>query len=285
MSIVDRVGRLPPSSSRTLDRRAPAVSANVRGLLHSTVAALLLAVAAEVSADPWEPADNTALSANANVLLPFAPPQLHDLANVGGAADLDWFRVNVELNRSYDVSIGHGNIDWVSGPNLQRFSSTGGALLQGSTYFDRSQYRRTLRWVSTSAGENMIKVTGTNALTGGDFYEIILRETTLYCPRYNNSGGQVSVLIVQRAANDGGADCVGTAFFLNEGQAVVATKALTIGPNAVLVHSLPGVPGLAGQKGGAQIAHTCGIGGLKAKLVALEPTTGFSFDTICSPRD
>jgi hypothetical protein len=40
----------------------------------------------------------------------------------------------------------------------------------------------------------------------------------------------------------------------------------------------------AGTSGSIQIAHTCGYGKVQAKVVALEPATGFTFDTACSPR-
>ena len=44
------------------------------------------------------------------------------------------------------------------------------------------------------------------------------------------------------------------------------------------------VPGVGGTSGSAFIAHSCGFGGLNAKVVALEPATGFSFDTTCATR-
>jgi hypothetical protein len=261
----------------------------MKSVMQLAVAAALGFATSSALADGWEVGPNGSDngSGSVNVLLPYAPPQVHDLANVGGVADQDWFRVSLETNRSYDVSIGNSNIDWLSGQILERWDNAGTTKLQDAETSDRGGYRRTLRWVHTgAAGEQKIKATGTNSDTSNAFYEIALRETTLFCPRYNNSGGQISVLIVQRAANERAANCDGTAFFYDENQAVVGTQALVIGGNNdVNVYSLPGVPGLAGQRGGAQVAHTCGVGGLKAKLVALEPATGFSFDTLCSPRD
>ena len=53
----------------------------------------------------------------------------------------------------------------------------------------------------------------------------------------------------------------------------------------VIVINTPNVAGVANHKGGAQITHTCGYGNLKAKVVALEPATGFSFDTPCTVRE
>jgi hypothetical protein len=46
------------------------------------------------------------------------------------------------------------------------------------------------------------------------------------------------------------------------------------------------VPGLAGQSGAAEIAQMGGYGALTGKAVALEPATGFTFDTsiVALPR-
>jgi hypothetical protein len=58
---------------------------------------------------------------------------------------------------------------------------------------------------------------------------------------------------------------------------------------AVLWRTLPRFDGhcawqLAGQKGSVRIAHTGGWQGIKVKVASLEPTTGYSFDTVCEPR-
>ena len=265
------------------------MNAAPRKRMHSVAAAAILAFAADAAADPWETGPNggdDSAYVTPNVLLPYALPQLHDLANVGGSADEDWFRITVEANRSYEVVITNSNIYWDSGRTLRRLDDIGLTELQGSLHVDRSMMRRALRWIHVDAGsEQRINVTGAASDTAGAFYEIMFRETTLFCPRFNNPHGQVSELLVPRAANERGELCAGTAYFLNEDQAVVGTQSLLIGADDINVYALPGVMGLANQKGGAQIAHTCGTGGLKAKLVALEPATGFSFDTVCAPRD
>lgn len=253
------------------------------------IAAGLLAGASHpVWADPWEtgPYGSDANQNTINVLWPGAAPQWHDLANNAGSADQDWSRITVEENRSYEVGIFNATTIF-SEETLERFSSDGSTLLQSGQFFERTTWRKVLRWIHTGPGVTQaIKVTGTPTRTASTLYEIAFRETTLYCPRFNNSGGQVSVLIVQRAANEGANACSATAFFYNEAQTVVGTQALfPAGDKWVGVVSLPGVAGLAGQKGAAQIAHTCGMGGIKAKLVALEPATGFSFDTPCTVRE
>jgi hypothetical protein len=43
------------------------------------------------------------------------------------------------------------------------------------------------------------------------------------------------------------------------------------------------VPALAGHSGSAQIAQLGGYAALAGKAVALEPATGFTFDTLVTP--
>jgi len=50
------------------------------------------------------------------------------------------------------------------------------------------------------------------------------------------------------------------------------------------VQAMSGIAGLPGAKGSMRIAHTCGIGGLKGTVIALESATGFSFGTPCGER-
>ena len=52
--------------------------------------------------------------------------------------------------------------------------------------------------------------------------------------------------------------------------------------NGMIVVPTAGVT--AGTSGSIQIAHTCGYGKAQAKVVSVEPSTGFTFDTPCSPR-
>ena len=49
------------------------------------------------------------------------------------------------------------------------------------------------------------------------------------------------------------------------------------GVNVVNTGSLPALAGLSGS---AQISHDAGFGELAGKAVALEPSTGFTFDTV-----
>ena len=164
---------------------------------------------------------------------------------------------------------------------------------------------RVMNWIEPPEGDvnrtKFIRVADASGLpwtAGQGAYAIDMRETTLYCARYNNTGSQSTVLIVQRTATDDTGvhlGCDWTARFYDQSgdffghpQTGVASGLGTQGTglynNGMVVINTAGVPGVANTKGSIQIAHTCGYGRVQAKAVSLEPSTGFSFDTPCAPR-
>ena len=60
-------------------------------------------------------------------------------------------------------------------------------------------------------------------------------------------------------------------------------RSVTIPQNGQSILSTASIPALAGQSGHAHVVHTAGYGGLSGKAVALEPSTGFTFDTAMIP--
>jgi hypothetical protein len=237
-------------------------------------------------ADTWDTAGDGTAGTTANVLWHTAPAQRHDLANTGGTPDQDWYKILPRANRSYEVQVVNVSVSMAAAFSVTR-NSTGGALIDTSVGLDATGSTRALRWIQGAADtEERVAVVGTASSTSSAQYDILLRETTLYCPRYNNSGTQISVLIVQRASTETGAGtCQANAFFYDENAALVGTHQQTLGLNDMSAVGTQGLAGLPGTKGALHIAHTCGVGGLKGKLVALEPSTGFSFDTPCTERD
>lgn len=208
-----------------------------------------------------------------------------DLEATGGVADADWIRLLLGANRSYEVIISVRNL--LSGgfntlnASLQRYNSTGATLLQNSqtAWFDTL---RTLQWRSTEDGVQLLRVLGTNTMTAFDSsYSLSMRESTLFCPRYNNSGTQLSVLIMQNTSD---LPCDFSAHFFNEAGTLVGTGTGTYPVSGTAVVAGASVAGVSGTRGSVRIAHTCGLGGVAAKAVAVEPATGFTFDTVCTSR-
>lgn len=256
--------------------------------------AALIGVSAVVhAADVWDEAldnDDTAASTK-NVLWHTAPAQIHDLKSPKGVLDQDWFRIYPRALRSYEVQIVNLTGDTNTWANrIKRYATDGVTLLQTGVALDDGGWLSTLRWIHGPRGSSQfLQVPAGNVdLSSGSQYSIQMRETTLYCPRYNNSGTQASVLIIQRTDPDNANAC---SYEVRYNSATGAELGSSVGNlasvgagNALNVIMTSTAPGVAGTSGSAYIAHTCGFGGIEAKVVQLEPSTGFSFDTSCSAR-
>jgi hypothetical protein len=114
-----------------------------------------------------------------------------------------------------------------------------------------------------------------------DQYRIRAYDTTLTLPRFNNGGGQVTVLILQ---NPSGSTVLGFVHALSNAGTVLGTFSFALQPYATGVTNLATVSGgvLNGQSGSLIIPHTGRYGVLAGKAVAVEPATGFTFDTSLS---
>ncbi|OGP92370.1 MAG: hypothetical protein A2156_14935 [Deltaproteobacteria bacterium RBG_16_48_10] len=245
------------------------------------VVVLPLLAASALAMDIWDQAvvkDNSA--ASTINLLQNGVGQTHDLEAVAGVADQDWFVVSQGVGRSYQVSVGEltGDVPISTADFLTLWDSTGITLFltAGSGTTGKS-----FRWIAAGSATPRVCVKGSATTTSKSQYSIVLNETTLFCPRFNNAGTQVSVLILQNTFTS---SCDVTVNFFNEAGVLLATYNSTIGSYATLVLPAASVPNISGQKGSVQIANHCYFGALKGKLVALEPATGFSFDTICETR-
>ena len=76
----------------------------------------------------------------------------------------------------------------------------------------------------------------------------------------------------------------GNIHFFNATGTQVANQTFALGVNQHLVLNTSGVPGAGGTAGVITISHNGRYGSLSGKTVALEPTTGFSFDTPFVPK-
>jgi hypothetical protein len=114
-----------------------------------------------------------------------------------------------------------------------------------------------------------------------DAYRIRAWETTLAGPRFNNGGGQVTVVLL---ANASSSTVAGHVWFWSGGGALLAAPPFTLGPRQSLALNASTVPGAAGASGALTVSHTGAHGALTGKAVALEPATGYSFDTPLASR-
>jgi hypothetical protein len=207
----------------------------------------------------------------------------HDLQDVGGA-DVDWSFVQETENHSYEATVMNTALRFSSNPvsgmaTMNRCDFTG-AILTPGTALNVFEGAFAARWIATASTHSFIRVTGFPGLGADSGYEIQLRDTTYSIPRWNNSGSQVTVLLI---SNIKSTPVTGSVFFYGADGGLLATQTLSIPPNGVQTVSTASIPALAGLSGSVGIAHVGGYGALSGKAVSLEPSTGFTFDTAMTP--
>jgi uncharacterized repeat protein (TIGR01451 family) len=211
-----------------------------------------------------------------------------NLESVGGVPDEDLFRIRQRAHASYEVVVDatSGDIGVGQGPALERLASDATTVLQSSVAAGAGS-SRSLRWINTTAaivdGE-YVRVRSQGCTTScdvADTYRIRAYETTDAGPRFNNSATQVTVVLVQ---NTSGQPVAGRLAFWNAAGALLVEQPFTLSPRALFSLNTASVPALQGQTGTITVGHDGAYGALAGKAVAVEPATGFTFDTALAPR-
>jgi len=234
-------------------------------------------------ADVWDiqtENDNTLNSENELIA---GSDQLHDLGAIAGAADQDWYRISQKPNSSYEIVADSTSGD--IGPNLalERTDATGTSV-QTSVAVGVG-YTRSLRFMNTTAAEingDRIRVMSAGCTTNcgpDDVYRIRAAETTYWIPRFNNFGSQITILLLQNPTNY---VINANVYFWNTSGGLIATQTFVLNPKQLTVfNTANAAPGVGGA---VSVAHDGRYGDLAGKTVALEPSTGFSFDSPMLPR-
>lgn len=188
---------------------------------------------------------------------------------------------------SFEVEIdgASGDLGTTDGPNLRRLAPDLSTILQNSDPTGSGPARRLgVRNEQPAPEADYIEVTSAGCTTdcgADDVYRIRARETTLAAPRFNNQGGQVTVVLLQ---NRSGATLQGSLQFWSPTGALLATSPVSLAPTQSLSLSTASISELAGRSGAITATHDGPYGGLVGKAVAIEPATGFAFDTPLEPR-
>jgi hypothetical protein len=257
-----------------------AITRKVAGLM---VGAVVLG--GPVRADEWDLGNDSDIGSGTDNALFHGSEQIHDLAFVSGLnADEDWYLLTVRPFSSYQFMVDSftGDLDLVS-PGLQRLNI--GQVVQESSVVLEAGGVLSLSWfrgAGTTDETNFVRVKGPacgTACATSDTYRARFYETTYTVPRFNNSGSQATVLLIQNATDR---TCSANMFFMDNTGAMVGNSAFSLAPHALLV--FPTTIVVANQSGSVRIAQTCGYGGLSGKAVSVEPATGFTFDTAVQHR-
>jgi hypothetical protein len=246
--------------------------------------AALLALSATARAnDPWDQApggfgdDNAIETLNS---LGHRSEQVHDVEAVGAIADEDWSIVVAPPRTSHEVVIDdlEGEVPPFS---LQRRDVTGLIVLQSGN---------PLTWqegATPSATTYYIRMSGAgcaDTCSAASRYRIRSFDTTYSIPRFNNAATQLTILVIHNTT-DTAVDA--TLFFTSAAGALIgAGQPITLAAQGTAIVNTATLQGgaFAGQSGSVSVSSTAGYGRLSGKAVALEPATGFTFDTAMSPR-
>lgn len=248
-----------------------------------SVLVCVLSLAALPYADVWDTAADNDDASNTDNELIHGTNQIHDLgARPGPVADQDWYRVGQKRQSSFEVIVDSTTGDVGFSGTLLQLVDAAGVQIQNSLADSQLGYSRSLRFVNTTASavfNQYVRVgdpaCGTSC-TASDQYHIRSQETTISVARFNNSGSQITVLMSQNASD---VTINGTYFYWSTTGTLLQTGTLALPPKALNIFNTTSFGTLVGVGGSITIAHDGPYGGLNVKTVALEPSTGFSFDT------
>jgi hypothetical protein len=195
----------------------------------------------------------------------------------------DYYRIGQKPYSSYELVIDGTSGDIVP-VALDRLAANNVTVLQTASAIAVGD-SVSLRWENSTAAiivNQQIRLTGACAAGCGtdDVYRIRAFETTYRIPRFNNAGTQVTVLLLQ---NPAAYAVAGNVWFWSATGGFVGSQPFSLGGKQTLVLNTATVPGVAGQGGTITLSHNGRYGDLAGKTVALEPSTGFSFDSPMLP--
>ncbi len=255
-----------------------------RSLWAVVAAGLMLGGVTTVRADVWDldTLDEDDGPGTDNVLT-HGIIQVHDLAAEASVVDQDWYFVATQPFSSYEVLLDGVTGDlWSSPLPLDLVGADGSTVVASGISLPNSiAATRTMRWQNTTstAADNFVRVTGsgsscTTACTTQDQYTVRFWETSASVARYNNAGSQVTILLLQ---NPAAYDINGRIFYWTSLGTLAGSQPFSLTPKQLLAIATAGTAGTT--SGSITITQDGRFGDLQGKSVALEPSTGFSFDT------
>ena len=206
-------------------------------------------------------------------------------ADPGPTADEDFYRIGQQPRSSYEVVVDGASSDLVP-LSLERLAADNATVLQAGSPVGTGT-SVSLRWANPFdipiVNQHIrIRSGGCTTVCGADdVYRIRAHETTYTIPRFNNSGTQLTVLLVQNPTDYAVA---GEAYFWSPAGALLHAEPFVLPPRGLFNLNTAAVPALAGQSGSVTVANDARYGDLTGKAVALEPGSCFSFDSVMTPQ-
>jgi hypothetical protein len=250
----------------------------------------LAAAGPALAVDRWEASGLDNGPSTTNELRHGALQTAHDFTS---DVDQDWAVVVTQARRSYEARVGSGTASWyrlppAPGPDcalecaaLDRVDAAGTVLTAGSGDSGDPAVgagSSSVRWIAGAGAEEYVRTRA--FLMGGQSYDLQFFDTSYLLPRFNNSGTQATVVLVQngsRFAVDA------QLHFYSGAGTLLHSQPLSLPVQGNVVFNTASVSVLQNVSGTAVLAHTAPYGTLAGKAVALEPATGFTFETALTP--
>jgi hypothetical protein len=256
-------------------------------ILRALVATVVVCWALPAAADVWDVQQDHDNNQQTDNELIHGSIQVHDLGVLASLqADEDWYVVGQQPRSSYELVVDGASGDVNDkGVEVQRLGleTSTIVLLQTSVGITPGlEYARSLRWENTRVDlwrNDFLRVRSSNCTTTcgpDDQYRVRFYETTVAFARFNVSSSQSTVLLIQ---NPTSYDVAGNVYFWNSSGSLAHAEPFQLGAHALYSLSLGTIPVLVNKNGTITVSHTARYGDLTGKAVALEPATGFSFDT------
>lgn len=247
---------------------------------------LALVLSAPVSATIFEDASDGAIVDDDLAVEPAV--ELTHGARVRGDLDggtPDHFRIHQPPHASFEVVLDEAAGG--AGLVLERVANDGATVLQTASAVGTGS-ARSLRWandlpVPVDMQYVRVRATGCGTACGpDDAYRLRAYETTARIPRFNNTGGQGTVLFLQNRA---AVPVSARALFWNASGMAITAHSLTVPARGLAVVDTTTMPGGQDQSGSVTITHDGGYDGLAGKAALVDPVNGFSFDAAATSRE
>jgi hypothetical protein len=209
------------------------------------------------------------------------------LAARGGNPARDLYVLSRPAQTSFEVTVdsASGDVGTGAGPRVRRLYPPLTATAQESVPIGTGPARSLRVENATFWPEaDYIEVTSAGCATdcgADDTYRITSRETTSRIPRFNNTGGQVAVLVLQNA---GTAAVSGNAWFYDAEGALLTGHPFSLPGRGSLTILTPSVAWVANEEGSITVTHDGPYGAVTGKAVSLDVAGGFSFDSVLEPK-
>lgn len=240
-------------------------------------------------ADEWDIDRSDDSSGGTHNELVHGSEQLHDLANYTSHQqsldDQDWYLLAQQPYASYEVVV-DSTAARLNVLDLHRLDGAD-TEIQTSVAVGAG-FSRSLRWQNgglTASGQKVRVRPAAGACTGqcvaSDVYRLRFYETSYGIPRFNNTGSQVTTVTIQ---NPTSYTISGVMYFWSATGSLLGSSSFSLPAKQLNILALTSVPGLSNTSGSVTITHDGRYGDLVGKAVAIEASTGFTFDTLMVPR-